>query len=64
METLYKVLGLIGAGLIIWYLYHTIKNRPDLFSRENVSKSFSSMGVLALILIVFVAILVLILRNT
>lgn len=64
METLYQVLGLLGAGLLVWYMYRTVKNRPELFSRANLTKSFSTLGVLALILIVFIAILVLILRNT
>lgn len=64
METLYQVLGLLGAGLIAWLLYRNIKNRPDVFSRENLSKSFSTMGILALILIVFIAFLVFMVRNT
>lgn len=58
METLYQVLGLVGAALIVWVIYRSIKGRPEQFSRENLTKSFSSMGVLALILIVFVALLV------
>lgn len=64
METLYQVLALVGAGLIVWLLYRTIKNRPDQFSRENLTKSFSSMGVLALMLIGFVALLVFIVNHT
>lgn len=62
METFYQILALVGAGLIVFMLYRTIKGRPELFSRENISKSFSSMGVLALFLIAFVAFLVLMLR--
>lgn len=62
MNTLYQLLGLVGAGLIVWFLYRTIKGRPEQFSRENLSKSFLTMGVLALILIVFVAFLVMMLR--
>lgn len=62
METFYQILGLIAAGLIVWVLYRSIKGRPEQFSRENFSKSFSTMGFLALILIVFIAFLVLILR--
>lgn len=58
METLYQVLGLVGAALIVWVIYRSIKGRPEQFSRENLTKSFSSMGVLAVILIVFVALLV------
>ncbi|MDP3705749.1 MAG: hypothetical protein Q8R24_07540 [Legionellaceae bacterium] len=64
MQTLYQLLGLVGSGLIIWFLYRTIKGRPEQFSRENLSKSFSSMGILALILIGFVALLILLIRNT
>lgn len=64
METLYQVLGLIGAGLIIYLLYRTIKGRPELFSKENLNKSFYTMGLLAIGLIAFVGLLILMLRNT
>ncbi|WP_028388977.1 hypothetical protein [Legionella fairfieldensis] len=64
METLYQILGLIGAGLIVWLLYRNIKGRPEQFSRENLGKSFSTMGILALILIGFIALLVYMLRYT
>lgn len=63
METFYQLLAIIGAGLISWVTYRTIKGRPELFSRENMNKSFFSLGILALILIVFVALLVLIVRQ-
>ena len=62
METFYQVLGLLGAGLIVWVIYRNIKGRPDAFNRENMNKSFSSMGILALILIMFIALLVFLLR--
>lgn len=64
MSTLYQILGLIGAGLIIFILYQTIKGRPEQFSKENLNKSFLTMGVLGLLLIGFIALLVLILRST
>lgn len=62
METLYPIFGLLAAGLIVWLLYRSIKGRPEQFSRENLSKSFSTMGGLALVLIAFVAFLVFLLR--
>ena len=62
MDTLYQVLGLVGAALIVWVIYRSIKGRPEQFSRENLTKSFSSMGILALLLIGFVAILVFLTR--
>lgn len=64
METLYQVLGLVAAALIVWVIYRNIKGRPEQFSRENLHKSFSSMGILALLLIGFVALLVLLVRHT
>lgn len=64
MTTLYQILGLIGAGLIIYFLYQMIKNKPEQFSKENLNKSFFTMGVLGLLLIGFVALLVVILRTT
>lgn len=64
MENVYQILGLLAAALIVWVLYRNIKGRPDQFNRENLAKSFSSMGVLALLLIGFVALLVIMLRHT
>ncbi|MDX2345969.1 MAG: hypothetical protein QNK11_03745 [Legionella sp.] len=63
MTTFYQLLALVGAGLIAWLIYRAIKNQPEQFSRKNLSKSFSSMGMLALILIIFVAFLVFITRQ-
>lgn len=64
METFYQILAVIGAALIVWIIYSNIKGRPEQFNRANLSKSFSSMGILALILIAFVALLVVMVRNT
>lgn len=64
MNTFYQILGLVGAGLIVWLLYRTIKGRPEQFSRANLSKSFSSMGMLALLLIGFVFLLIILVRHT
>jgi len=59
-----QLLLLILAGLVIWFLFRTIRTRPQLFSKENLSKSFSTMGILALILIAFVAFCIFLIRNT
>jgi hypothetical protein len=58
METLYQILALVGVALIVWVVYRNIKGRPEQFSRDKLAKSFSTMGGLALLLIVFVTILV------
>lgn len=64
METFYQLLALIGAALIIWLTYKSIKGRPDLFSRDNINKSMFTLGILAIILILFVGLLVVIVRST
>lgn len=64
METVYQLLAILGMGLVVWFLYYQIKHRPELFSRDNLMKSFTTMGVLGLILIVFVAVLVMLVRST
>lgn len=64
VETFYQILALMGAGLILWYLYRVVKGRPEMFSRDKLNKSFFTMGLLAIILIGFVALLVLLVRTT
>lgn len=63
METLYQILGILAAGAIGWFLYRTIRSRPEQFSRERLSQSFFTMGILALILIAFVGALILFVRQ-
>lgn len=58
METVYQILALAGAAMIVWILYRNIKGRPEQFSREKMSSSFFTMGVLAIGLIVFVTLLI------
>lgn len=64
MQTFYQILGVMSFIFIAWILYRSIKSRPDVFSKENLSKSFFSMGVLGVILIGFVALLALLLKAT
>lgn len=64
MQTFYEILGLLGAGMILFILYRFIKGNPGQFSKENLNKSFLTMGVLALLLIGFIAVMVFTLRHT
>lgn len=63
MEILLQVSLLILCLFFIWRIYKIFKANPGIFSMQNMSKSFASAGVLALILIGFVAILVVMLRS-
>ncbi|MBS0289406.1 MAG: hypothetical protein JSS07_05170 [Proteobacteria bacterium] len=63
MNTLLQISIAILCLFIVWRIYKTIKQNPELLSKQNVSKSFTTMGILALILIGFVALLVLMLKR-
>ena len=58
-----KFLVLILAVVSIWWILITIRNKKMSFSLENTNKSLYTLGILALILIVFIALLVFILRR-
>jgi len=56
------ILLLIVGSFFIWLLYKNVKANPESMSKGNLSKSFRSMGLLAIGLILFVWVLVLLLR--
>ena len=62
MEAVYQLLAIVSAVLICWLIYTTVKGQPNVFSRANMSKSLTSMGLLALVLMAFVALLILSVR--
>ncbi len=63
MNTIIQISLAAICLFIIWRIYGTMKTNPQLFSKENLTKSFTTAGVLALILIGFVATLVLLLKS-
>tara|TARA_B110000908_G_C9910887_1_gene295295 strand:+ start:165 stop:356 length:192 start_codon:yes stop_codon:yes gene_type:complete len=63
MDTLYQIFGLLIAGFLAWSLYKNIQHNPEAFSKKNFSKSFTTIGMLAIGLIGFVYILTLMVKN-
>lgn len=53
-----QILAVLAVVGLVWFFFSFKKTRPDLFTKQNLSKSFTTIGVLALILIAFVALLV------
>jgi hypothetical protein len=49
---------------IVWRIYKVMKKNPGLLSKENLSKSFSTVGVLALILIGGVVLMVMLVKAS
>jgi len=56
------LLLIVAAGLMVWLAIRTIKNNPDLFSKENLSKSLGTVAWLTLMIIVVIAFCVLMLK--
>jgi hypothetical protein len=59
----YKLFAVVLSAYFVWRLFIYIKANPRAFSKDKLSRSFLSMGVLALLLMGFVALLVYIVRQ-
>ena len=57
-----KLLFILLAVALIWFVVRLIRMNPGTFSGQNINKSLFTLGILALILIGFIAILVLLTR--
>jgi len=57
------ILGLLAAGIVGWLLFRTIRNNPSAFSKENMSKSLGTLGLLALFLLAVIFVGVSIIRG-
>lgn len=58
-----QILFLIMGGLLGWMVYRSYKQNPTSFSKENIGKSFNTLGILALLLVLFIWLLVLYLKS-
>ena len=54
---------IVIAIIALFNLYTMIKHQPDLFSKVNSNKSFTAMGILAIILIGVIGLVVILLRG-
>ena len=50
MQGLSMLIAALVGGFFIWRLFYAIKHQPESFSRENIGKSFYTMGILGIIL--------------
>ncbi|NKB46883.1 MAG: hypothetical protein GKR77_03770 [Legionellales bacterium] len=57
------LVAILIAGLMVWLLFRYAKSNPQAFSKENLSKSFFTMGVLAILLIAFIGLCILLLNT-
>lgn len=55
------LLYLVGAGVMVWLIVRMVKNNPGSFTREALSKSVFTLGILALVLfgVIFLCVMML-----
>lgn len=58
-----EFLYIAGMGLAAWLIFRMVKSNPAWFSKQNISRSFYVMGLLALGLIGFIVIVIFLLRH-
>ena len=58
-----KIALALFAAFLIWGLFRVIRSNPESLSFANLNKSFGTMGLLALGLIIFIAVIVYLLRG-
>jgi hypothetical protein len=59
----YKLLLIVVSIFFIWQLFVYFRAHPEAFSKANLNASFFTLGILALLLIGFVALLVFIVKQ-
>jgi len=64
MDIFSKIVAVIFGAFLLWMLYRYLRANPEALSRENLSKSFGTMGILALGLIVFIGLMIYLLKKT
>jgi hypothetical protein len=64
MNTVLLIITAVICLFFIWQISKRLKENPELLSKENINKSFTTMGILALILIGGVTLLVFLLKHS
>ena len=59
-----KIAAVAFAVFLCWMLFRFIKANPESLSFSNLNKSLFALGMLAIVLIVFIAVVVMLLRST
>jgi len=63
MTALTQIIFIIIAIFLGWQLYRYIHLNPQMFSKDNLSRSIFTLGILTLLLIGFVTVCVLLLKH-
>lgn len=58
-----NILFIVGAALMAWLAIRMIRGNPGAFSKENLSKSFYTIGWLALMIIAVIVLCIYMLKS-
>lgn len=58
------LLYLAGAALMLWAMIRMIRGNPQAFSKENLSRSFLTIGLLTLLILGIIFLCVIFLKST
>lgn len=56
-------LFVVIAALLGWWLYRIVKNQKSTFTKANFTQTLGTLGVLAIILIVFIGLCIVLVRH-
>jgi hypothetical protein len=62
MGTFSQILLLLFAAFLIWQLIRYVRANPGAFSKDKLHRGFFTLGILALLLIGFIALCVILLK--
>jgi hypothetical protein len=62
MEVFLKAMVVAACLFFSWQMFRQLRAHPELLKKENIQRSFGTMGILALGLILFVSLLVMMVR--
>lgn len=63
MDVIYKILAVVIIGFLLWRMVGFIKQNPEQFTFAKINQGMMTMGIIALILIGFIAFLIFLLRG-
>ena len=59
-----KIASIVACVIFSFFIIQNLRKHPEQLSKENLNQSFSTMGLLGLALIAFLAVIIFLLKST
>lgn len=63
MDMFSKIIAVLVGIFLVWMLFRYVRSNPESLSWGNINKSMYSMGILAVGLFVFIAVIIMLLKS-